>query len=78
MFTPREMRAGVPQGSVLSPTWYSMYINDAPPPNKTWCLPSLPATLVCTRQIERRVLLSENSSVASAQWRPGVSAEILK
>jgi predicted nucleic acid-binding protein len=30
MFTPREMRAGVSQGTVLSPTLYNMYINDAP------------------------------------------------
>jgi hypothetical protein len=29
MSTPREMRAGVPQGSVLFPTSYNMYINDA-------------------------------------------------
>jgi hypothetical protein len=33
---------------------------------------------VCTRNFERRVLLSENSSVVSAQWRPDVSAGILK
>jgi hypothetical protein len=28
MSTPREMHEGLPQDSVLSPTWYSMYIND--------------------------------------------------
>jgi hypothetical protein len=28
MFTPREMQAEVPQGSVLCPTLYNLYIND--------------------------------------------------
>jgi hypothetical protein len=30
MSTPREMQAGVTQGSVLSTTLYNIYVNDSP------------------------------------------------
>jgi hypothetical protein len=31
MSTPRCMHTGVPQGSILTPTLYNLYINDTPP-----------------------------------------------
>jgi hypothetical protein len=67
----------VPQGSILSPTLYNLYINDALQTAGVY-LASLLMTPVCMQQTAMRVLLSENSGVVSAQWRPGVSAGILK
>jgi hypothetical protein len=56
--TPREMQAGLPQGSVLSSTLYNMYINDASKPSNTWYLLALFADDTCRmRQIVKRVSL---------------------
>jgi retron-type reverse transcriptase len=77
MSTPREMQTGVPQGSVLSPTLYNMYINDAPKTSGVYLAPFADDTSLHATD-RKRVLLSENSSVVSAQWRPGVSTGILK
>jgi hypothetical protein len=37
MSSPRDIQAVVPEGSVLPPTLYSMYVNDTSP--NTWRLP---------------------------------------
>jgi hypothetical protein len=72
--TPREMKARVPQGSVLSPTLFNFYINDAPQTHGVHL--ALFADDTCLRQTSRRILLLENSSAVSAKWRPVVSAGI--
>jgi hypothetical protein len=68
------MQAGLTQGSVLSPTLFNLYINDAPQTQGVH-LALFETPPLSMRRIARRVLL-ENSSVVSAQWRPGVSAGI--
>jgi hypothetical protein len=73
MYTPREMQAVVPQGSVLSPTLYNAYVND--PPQTPGVHLALFADDTCVYATDRKEgFILENSSAASAQWRPGVSA----
>jgi hypothetical protein len=74
-----EMQAGVPEGSVLSPTLYntSKYINDAAQIYGVHL--SLFADDTCLYVTDRnKGFVVRNFSVVSAQWRPGVSAGILK
>jgi hypothetical protein len=61
MPTPREMQGRVLQGSVLSPTLCSMYINDVPK-QQVFSYPFWLTTPVCVRQITKRVLFSGSCS----------------
>jgi hypothetical protein len=62
--TPRYMQSGVPQGSVLSPTLYNLYINDTPQtPGLNLALFADDTCLYATDRKEGYVF-SERSSVA--------------
>jgi hypothetical protein len=75
MYTPREIQAGIPQGSVLSPIF--ICIIDTPR-HQVFIWPSLPVTLICILQIAKRVMFSENCSAVSIQLRHSVNAGTLK
>jgi hypothetical protein len=76
MSTPRVMQAEVPQDSVLSPTFFNMYINDDLQTHGAHL--ALFADNTCLYATDRKEVLLENSRAVSAQWRPGVSAGISK
>jgi hypothetical protein len=62
--SPRNIQAGVPQGSVLSPTLYSLFINDTPQTPGVYL--GLFADDTCIlRQTAKRVMFSESCSEVS-------------
>jgi hypothetical protein len=69
---PKDTQAGVKQASVLSPTLYSLYINDIPQTPGVY-LGLLLMTPVHMRQTAKRVMFSESSSEVPVLVR-GVSA----
>jgi hypothetical protein len=73
MSTPIEMQAGVPQGSVLSPTLYNIYVNH--PPQSQRIHLALFADDTCLYATDRKEgFIIRKLQRASAQLRPGVSA----
>jgi hypothetical protein len=72
MSAPREIQAGAPQGSVLSPTLYSIY-KRRPPRAQVFTQPSLLIIRVYTSQTAKRAMFSESCSAVSLQWDCGAS-----
>jgi hypothetical protein len=64
MSTPREMKARVPQGSVLSPTLYNLYIYDTPQTIDVSLALFADDTRLYMRQNARRATFLENSNSA--------------
>jgi hypothetical protein len=61
MSTPRDVQAGVPQGIILPPTLYSLYINETP--KGTGAYLALFADDTCIYATNKKVLLSETCNL---------------
>jgi hypothetical protein len=72
MSTPRYIQAGMPQGSVLSPTLYSLCVNDTPRTPVVYL--GLFADDTCVRHTAKKVMFSESCSEVSVLLRRGVNA----
>jgi hypothetical protein len=71
-FLPWKIAAGVPQGSVIAPILYSLYINDAPAAPGTHV--ALFPDETCIYVTNMNVMFSANYNADSLQWIRGVSA----
>jgi hypothetical protein len=73
MFTPREIQAGAPQGSVLALSLYSVYINDTPQTLGVHL--ALIADEACAYTADPKEVMSSGSfNAASLQWGHGFSS----
>jgi hypothetical protein len=72
MSKPRDILAGVPQGFVLSPTLYNLYINDTPQTPGVYPGLFTDDICICDRP-QKGVMYSENCSEDSVLLRRGVS-----
>jgi hypothetical protein len=77
MSTPREMQSGVSQGSVLYPTLFNMYINDAPQTNGVHLALFADNTCLYATDLKESFTVRKLRAI-SIQWRPGVSTGISK
>jgi hypothetical protein len=72
--TPRDRQEEVPQGSVLSPTLYNLYINYMPQTPGVYLRLFADDTYIYMKHTAKSVLFSESCSEVSVLLRRGVRA----